>query len=1276
MAKMVIGQDGKLRSDLEWRSSFTAEMLQKAAKLVEDGQVSIVPRSENFCSGSVFEEFNSPRSKSGKRLAEYHVEINYRSDGALEKTWREAIYSSNCTCRHGWGFQPCVHQAAVMMQWEKVHGPFYGIEGEYAYRMRLHEEEMQRSRQEHDRLMDAGGREPVDLRKVFGERHPRARTVYVDVEKAIIGYSTNAYAEKAAMMLQKLPNDCQVRMTFRTETLRSGMKRVYGECRYSDTGENYVQGSIDIQGNRFYELKCKSRECERLGYTQELLCPHRLRMIALLWDYADSMADVDATDEAALRFFKGLEKQGQQQEGQISAVPAREKKLSLGAKIIMEDGVAKASFTCGLRGERLYALRNLGEFARLYLGENVFQATKKVSFDFAKLDFEDNAQPLLQFILRRVREIQDVNDKLYEKNVYKSLSVSSQQVLEGSVLDNFYDAALGLHCDYTDRSNGITDKEIHIGHSNIRIFLKTERLADARGAFNGVLVSGVIPVAIHGASQTYILNSDALSRVSPEEEQALSPFLSVSDAAGYFRFQVGQARLNEYYYRVLPSLLDNPYVIMEDEAGEEAARYLPPEPRFVFYLDYDGAEGIVLCRVQVRYGEDRSNVGPREPRSGYRDAAQEERVSQTVESYFKSYDLQSHQYHERMTDDVLYEFMQSGVEALERYGEVQGTEFFRQNRVRRVPQVTVGISVKSGVMDLSVTSGELSAQELLELMNSYQKKKKYYRLKSGEFLSLQDDEELAEIQNLLESLDVLPQDVIRKKAHLPLFRALYLDRLLEDHDQLAQSRDRTFRALVKNFRTIKDAEYEVPEHMGSVLRPYQLYGFKWLKTCEEAGFGAILADEMGLGKTLQMISVFESDREGGKGASLVVCPASLVFNWQEEIRRFAPELKVQTISGTLGERKKQIARIPQENCDVYVTSYDLLKRDIALYGEMQFNICVLDEAQYIKNQKAAVTKAVKAISCDHRFALTGTPVENRLSELWSIFDYLMPGFLYGSEEFVQRFETPIARENDEQVTDQLKKMVGPFILRRRKEDVLKDLPAKLEEVRYTQLSGEQQRLYDAQVVHMRKMLEGGMRGGEDRIKVLAELTRIRQICCDPSLLFEGYTGESAKREACLELIKSAIDGGHRMLLFSQFTSMLALLEEDLNREGIAYYKIIGATPKDKRLQMVHAFNEGDVPVFLVSLKAGGTGLNLTGADVVIHYDPWWNLAAQNQATDRAHRIGQTRQVSVYRLIAKGTIEDRILELQEAKRDLADAILEGSTESLMSLSAEELLSLLS
>ena len=400
-----------------------------------------------------------------------------------------------------------------------------------------------------------------------------------------------------------------------------------------------------------------------------------------------------------------------------------------------------------------------------------------------------------------------------------------------------------------------------------------------------------------------------------------------------------------------------------------------------------------------------------------------------------------------------------------------------------------------------------------------------------------------------------------------------------------------------------------------------------------------------------------------------------MFNWGEEFARFAPELKVTLVTGGQDARKELLEE--WKDSDVLVTSYDLLRRDIALYEEKEFRYQVIDEAQYIKNHATAASKAVKVIKSRTRYALTGTPIENRLSELWSIFDYLMPGFLYGYDVFRREIESPVVKHQDEEAMERLKKMVSPFILRRVKEDVLKDLPEKLEVTRYVRFESGQQKLYDAQVLKLRESIESGGQEefNKNRFRILAEITKLRQICCDPALCFENYDKGAAKAEACIDLVRSAIEGGHRILLFSQFTSMLDILKRELDSAEISYYVITGSTPKQERLELVKKFNKGDTPLFLISLKAGGVGLNLTGADVVIHYDPWWNVAAQNQATDRAHRIGQTKKVTVYKLIAKNTIEEKIQKLQETKKNLADQVIGGETGQLGGMSREDLLELL-
>lgn len=481
---------------------------------------------------------------------------------------------------------------------------------------------------------------------------------------------------------------------------------------------------------------------------------------------------------------------------------------------------------------------------------------------------------------------------------------------------------------------------------------------------------------------------------------------------------------------------------------------------------------------------------------------------------------------------------------------------------------------------------------------------------------------------------------------------------------------------MRDFESYGDADIDVPAGLEATLRGYQEDGFRWLGTLERLGFGGILADDMGLGKTLQVIAHVLAQKETGRGGcTLVVCPASLVYNWMSEISRFAPGLAAVAVLGTKAARRVLIGG--HEGADILVTSYDLLRRDVEEYAPLHLSRVVLDEAQYIKNPKAQVTRAVKCLDADVRLALTGTPIENRLAELWSIFDFLMPGYLGTREEFAKRYEGPVeAGEHDGRRL--LRCAIGPFVLRRLKSEVLADLPEKTESVVYSQMSPRQRKLYlatqDRLALQVQHMDKGGPRGPE-RLKVLAELTRLRQICCDPRLCLDGYEGGSAKLETCLELVSQARDAGHRVLVFSQFASMLDLIGQRLSAAHVTWFQLTGRTSKEARERLVRRFQAGEADVFLVSLKAGGVGLNLTAADVVIHYDPWWNVAAQDQATDRAYRIGQRRDVSVMRLVVEGTVEEKIVRMQEAKRDLAASVLDGEEVRSLLLTRDDLLALL-
>ena len=458
---------------------------------------------------------------------------------------------------------------------------------------------------------------------------------------------------------------------------------------------------------------------------------------------------------------------------------------------------------------------------------------------------------------------------------------------------------------------------------------------------------------------------------------------------------------------------------------------------------------------------------------------------------------------------------------------------------------------------------------------------------------------------------------------------------------------------------------------------------------------------MGLGKTIQMLSIIAGyveesntmqnnnsdnnsdtnttdNKKEGKRTSIVICPSSLTLNWQNEAQKFTNGLKTLVIRGTAQERKEQINSL--EKYDLIITSYDLLKRDIELYKEKkyQFRFAIADEAQYLKNSNTQNAKAVKEILADTRYALTGTPIENSLAELWSIFDYIMPGYLFSYKKFKTEYETPITKDNNERTIKKLKMLIEPFILRRTKKQVLTELPEKTITVLNNQMKEEQEKIYLNYLAQAKQEVAEtiNLRGFEkSHIQVLTALTRLRQICCHPSLFIKNYKDGSSKLEQCIEIVKDATESGHKILLFSGYTSMFELIEKELQENNIAYFKLTGATKVDERIKMVDEFNENkNIKVFLISLKAGGTGLNLTGADMVIHYDPWWNASAENQATDRAYRIGQKNNVQVYKLITKNSIEEKIYELQQKKSQLIDNMLDTKTSFISKLSKEEILKL--
>ena len=618
--------------------------------------------------------------------------------------------------------------------------------------------------------------------------------------------------------------------------------------------------------------------------------------------------------------------------------------------------------------------------------------------------------------------------------------------------------------------------------------------------------------------------------------------------------------------------------------------------------------------------------------------------------------------------DMIYAFLTEGIYKMRECTEVYCSDAFRKMTPRR-PHFTGSLRMQDGAMQLQLQDNGEPTPEVAAILQALRDRKRYFRLKDGSFLDLTDMDEWRELaEAAVGSRQEMPEDeddprYERGEIEVETFRAAYMLSLLEGGNVPVQAEE-SVNAFVRSM----DEEGEpCPEPLAGMLRPYQMRGFMWMQALDRLHMGGVLADDMGLGKTLQVISLlaWAAGKKDDKRPSIVVAPTSLVYNWMSEIARFAPDLRVLVSEGSQSQRAQGIARLLAPDCDVdiYITSYPLIRRDIGQLQNVAFRFAILDEAQYIKNAMSVGAGAVKQIKAQTRFALTGTPMENHPGELWSIFDFVLPGYLLSFAQFMHRF-------GDGEELDVLRKRIRPFLLRRLKSEVLRELPEKIEIQMMAEMTEEQKRVYQASLLRLRPQVEGMLSGGK-RIEVLSAITELRQICGHPSLVLPDYAASSGKLDLLLDILPGSLEAGHRALVFSQFTRMLRILQRRLEAAGITCLYLDGETPPKRRIELVEEYNGGKGQVFLISLKAGGSGLNLVGADTVIHFDPWWNPAAEDQATDRAHRIGQKNTVNVIRLITRGSIEEQVVKLGQRKRELFDQMITAGEQMPTKLTQEDI-----
>ena len=953
-------------------------------------------------------------------------------------------------------------------------------------------------------------------------------------------------------------------------------------------------------------------------------------------------------------------------------------KVRLEPKLVFDRFTKQLKLELKIGNKKMYKLKNLSEFYDNMFYSKNYKYGSQLEFIHIKEAFEEESKPLLEFILKYAETIKYVNSEANKNYKYYGPALSENSIsINNTGLDEIFEILknkkITLEKEYQEHKIEILDQ-------NPNIEFKLEKTNEDEYKLSTNIKNRITSISIlDGKNNTYILGEKALYRCTKYYQETTLKLFKLFRENYLEEVYLDKTQVPELFSIVMPKIKNR--ITMEKSVEEEIEKYRPQKLQVKIFLDFD-EHNYIIADVKFCYGEDEFN--PLEDEKNIKIKSTRNLIEETkVYNFFGKTGFMLYEEKKQFIlpqEDKIYEFLSGTIQEYMQRFEVLVTDNFKTKQIRQPHLGTLGVKVENNLLSIDLRGLNIDAKSLQEIMTKYELKKKYHRLKDGSFLSLEQNSELDFLDKTITGMDIDYKDLETGEVKLPVYRSLYLNELLKTINNVQVSKNNEYRNIVNGLKQENLEETKVPESLEKTLRYYQKTGFKWLKVLDNYKFGGILADDMGLGKTIQLLAVIIDYAKSNKDTktSMVVCPSSLALNWQNEAAKFAKDLKTLVIHGTAKERERQIENL--EKYDLIITSYDLLKRDIDIYKKKNytFKFIIADEAQYLKNSNTQNAKSIKEIKAETRYALTGTPIENSLSELWSIFDFIMPGYLFTYKKFKNAFELPIAKENNLQTVEKLKMLIEPFILRRTKKEVLTELPEKTITVLNNQMKEEQQKIYINYLAKIKQDVADliNEKGFEkNQIKILAGITRLRQICCHPSLFINNYEGGSSKLDQCMEIVEEGVQSGHKMLLFSVYTSMFEIIEKELQERNIKYFKLTGSTKVEERIDLVDEFNQNpDIKVFLVSLKAGGTGLNLIGADMVIHYDPWWNVSSENQATDRAYRIGQKNNVQVYKLITKNSIEEKIYELQQKKTELIDNVLDTQTTFINKLSKEDIMNL--
>ena len=945
--------------------------------------------------------------------------------------------------------------------------------------------------------------------------------------------------------------------------------------------------------------------------------------------------------------------------------------IKLVPEIIYDQYTKKLKVEFKIGKKELFKIKNLVEFYDKMLNGENYKYNDSLEFIHKKENFEKSSLPILDFLLKYAEIMKFSGEITNNYTYYPKNFLHSNIVLSNTALDEIFDIYNNKQITFEIGEN---KKNVKFVSKDPEIKIHLDKLDEDKYCIscnNDDLEYEIL----QGKSYKYFLLNKYLYRCSDEFQDTIQNLLNIFKQNYTNKIIINEKEVKEFFGVIYPKIKGEIDISTIDKSLLE--KYIPKDLNVKVYLDYN-QKNQIICDLRFCY--DNTEINPFD--DGYIDIARNVLEENRVLNIFinSGFMLDGKNYRLILAnDEEIYNFLSKDIENYMKMFEVLVAKNFKEKKVRALSLKTMGIRVENNLLNLDLENIGLDLAELNDIIKKYKLKKKYYRLKNGDFIDLENDKTIKVFAEMEDNLDIQYEEAENNIIKLPINRIMYLDKILKKLDNTKIITNNEYVEIVETIdQNNQSTETKLPNNLNAELRKYQKEGYNWLKNLDTYNFGGILADDMGLGKTLQVLAVILSYVENEKEAvkpSLIVAPSSLVLNWLNEAEKFTPTLTKVAITGNYEERKSKIDDIA--NFNIVVTSYDLLKRDIDLYKQKNydFKYIIADEAQYIKNNNTKNARAIKYINAETRFALTGTPIENSLSELWSIFDYAMPGYLFSYKKFKELYETPIVKEENNNRMERLKRLIEPFVLRRVKKEVLTELPDKSVTVLYNEMEEEQKNIYMSYMLRAKSEVLQEINSENNRIRILALLMRLRQICCHPSLFLNNYEGGSSKLEQCIEVINDVIKNNHRILLFSGYTSMFEIIEKELKKRKIKYFKLTGQTKVDERIDLVNEFNKNeDIKVFLISLKAGGTGLNLTGADVVIHYDPWWNLSAENQATDRTYRIGQKNNVQVYKLITKNSIEEKIYELQQRKEKLIDSVLSNKNTFINNLSKEDIMAL--